>query len=50
MLEQSRLYGFEPAAHVLSSMAAMMLVLELFGPVVTQRALLAAHETHVTKE
>lgn len=50
LLEQSRLYGFEPAAHVLSSMAAMMLVLELFGPVVTQRALLAAHETHVTKE
>lgn len=50
LLEQSRLYGFEPAAHVLSSMAGMMLVLELFGPVVTQRALLAAHETHVTKE
>jgi hypothetical protein len=31
-------------------MAGMMLVQELLGPVVTQRALMAAHETHVTKE
>lgn len=50
LLEQSRLYGFEPAVQVLSVMAGMMLVQELLGPLVTQRALMAAHETHVTKE
>lgn len=50
LLEQSRLYGFDPAVQVLSAMAGMMLVQELLGPVVTQRALMAAHETHVTKE
>lgn len=50
LLEQTRLYGFAPAVQVLSAMAGMMLVQELLGPVVTQRALMAAHETHVTKE
>ncbi|WP_066267961.1 cation:proton antiporter [Hydrogenophaga palleronii] len=50
LIEQSRLYGFAPALEVLSVMAGMMLLQELLGPVVTQRALLAAHETHVTKE
>jgi Kef-type K+ transport system membrane component KefB len=50
LLEQSRLYGFAPAVQVLSIMAGMMLLQELLGPVVTQRALMAAHETHVTKE
>ncbi len=49
LLEQSRLYGFAPAVAVLSAMAGMMLVQELLGPVVTQRALMTAHETHVTK-
>ena len=49
LIEQSRLYGFAPAVEVLSIMAGMMLLQELLGPVVTQRALLAAHETHVTK-
>ena len=49
LIEQSRLYGFAPAVEVLSVMAGMMLLQELLGPVVTQRALLAAHETHVTK-
>ncbi len=49
LLEQSRLYGFAPAAQVLSVAAGMMLLQELFGPLVTQRALMAAHETHVTK-
>ena len=49
LIEQSRLYGFAPAIEVLSVMAGMMLLQELLGPVVTQRALLAAHETHVTK-
>jgi len=50
LLEQTRLYGFAPAVQVLSIMAGMMLLQELLGPVVTQRALMAAHETHVTKE
>ena len=49
LLEQSRLYGFVPAGQVLSIMAGMMLLQELLGPVVTQRALIAARETHVTK-
>ena len=49
LIEQSRLYGFAPAIEVLSVMGGMMLLQELLGPVVTQRALLAAHETHVTK-
>jgi len=50
LLEQSRLYGFAPAVAVLSAMAGMMVVQELLGPIVTQRALMTAHETHVTKE
>jgi Kef-type K+ transport system membrane component KefB len=50
LLEQTRLYGFEPAQQVLAYMTGMMLLQELLGPVVTQRALMAAHETHVTKE
>ncbi len=50
LLEQSRLYGFDPAVQVLSVMAAMMLLQELLGPVVTQRTLMAAHETHVTRQ
>ncbi len=50
LLEQTRLYGFAPAVAVLSAMAGMMVVQELLGPLVTQRALMTAHETHVTKE
>ncbi len=50
LLEQSRLYGFEPARKVLAVLGFMMLLQELFGPLVTQRALQAARETHVTRE
>jgi Kef-type K+ transport system membrane component KefB len=50
LLEQSRLYGFEPARQVLMALAFMMVLQELFGPLVTQRALQAARETHVTRE
>jgi len=50
LLEQSRDTGFEPAAQALAVMAGMMLVQELLGPLVTQRALMAAAETQVTKE
>lgn len=49
LLEQTRLYGLAPAGQVLSVLAGMMLLQELLGPVVTQRALYAAHEAHVTK-
>jgi Kef-type K+ transport system membrane component KefB len=50
LLEQSRLDGFEPAQQVMTALAFMMLLQELFGPLVTQRALHAAAETHVTQE
>ncbi len=50
LLEQTRLHGFEPAREVLTLLAFMMLLQELLGPVVTQRALKAAAETHLTKE
>ncbi len=50
LLEQSRTYGFGPAGDVLTVVAAMMLLLELLGPLVTQRSLMAAAETHATKE
>lgn len=50
LLEQSKLYGFDPAHQVLTALGAMMLLQELLGPLVTQRALMAAHETHVTQE
>ncbi|MDO8906396.1 cation:proton antiporter [Hydrogenophaga sp.] len=49
LLEQTRLYGLGPAVQVLSVMAGMLMLQELLGPVVTQRALMTAHETHVTK-
>ncbi len=49
LLEQTRLYGLGPAVQVLSFMAGMLMLQELLGPVVTQRALMTAHETHVTK-
>ena len=50
LLEQSRLHGFEPARQVLATLAFMMLLQELLGPLVTQRALKAAAETHLTQE
>jgi Kef-type K+ transport system membrane component KefB len=49
LLEQSRLHGFELAHQVLAALAFMMLLQELLGPLVTQRALKAAAETHLTK-
>ncbi len=50
LIEQTRLMGFEPAVQVLATMAGMMLLQELLGPIVTQRSLMAARETHVTRE
>ena len=37
-------------ALALAALAALVMVLELLGPVVTQRALRAARETHVTHD
>jgi Kef-type K+ transport system membrane component KefB len=42
--------GFDLAEQTLSAIAGMVLVLELLGPVVTQRALMAAREAHVSQE
>jgi len=50
LLEQSRALGFDLAGEVVAVVAAMLLLLDLLGPVVTQRSLMAAAETHVTKE
>jgi Kef-type K+ transport system membrane component KefB len=50
LLEQSRLLGLEPAVQALKVLAALVVVLELLGPLITQRALLAARETHVSHE
>jgi len=48
LLEQNRLQGFEPAVAAFAALAAMMVLQELLGPWITQRSLMAAHETHVT--
>ena len=50
LLEQTHLHGLEPARDVFVALAFMMLLQELLGPLVTQRALNAAAETHVTQE
>jgi len=50
LVGQSGLVGFDLAEQTLAAMAGMVLVLELVGPVVTQRALMAARETHVSQE
>jgi len=50
LVGQSGLVGFDLAEHTLSTIAGMVLVLELLGPVVTQRALMAAREAHVSQE
>lgn len=50
LLEQTQRLGFAPAQAVFSALAAMMLLQELLGPWVTQRSLMAAHETHLTAQ
>lgn len=50
LLEQSRLYGLEPAGPAFAALAGLVLILELLGPLVTQRSLMAARETHVTQQ
>jgi len=50
LLEQSRRYGLEPAAAAFTALAGLVLILELLGPLVTQRSLMAARETHITQQ
>lgn len=50
MVGQSGVVGFDLAEQTLSTIAGMVLMLELLGPVVTQRALMAAREAHVSQE
>jgi Kef-type K+ transport system membrane component KefB len=47
---QSGLAGFDLADQTLAVMAGMVMVLELVGPWVTQRALMAAGETPLTTD
>ena len=44
LLEESRLYGFELATESLPMIAGLLVLVELIGPLVAQRALLAAGE------
>jgi Kef-type K+ transport system membrane component KefB len=50
MVGQSGVVGFDLAEQTLSTIAGMVLVLELLGPIVTQRALMAAREAHVSQD
>ena len=49
LLEQARLLGID-LVDQLAPLAAVTLLLELIGPVVTQRALVAAGETRTTEQ
>lgn len=49
LLEQSRLDGLAPASAAFQALAGLVLVLEVLGPIITQRSLMAARETHVTQ-
>lgn len=44
LLEESRHYGFDLARQSLPMLVGVLVLLELIGPLVTQRALLLAHE------
>lgn len=50
LLEQSRAVGLEPADPALGALAGLVLILELFGPVVTQRSLTAAREVQIGQD
>lgn len=47
---QTGAVGFDLAEQTLATLTGMVLVLELLGPLVTQRALVAAREVHVAQE
>ena len=46
LLEESRLYGFDLARDTLPAMVGLLVLLDVIGPFVTQRALMAAGESH----
>jgi Kef-type K+ transport system membrane component KefB len=46
LLEESRLYGFELARESLPSIVGLLALLDIVGPLVTQRALVVAGESH----
>jgi hypothetical protein len=46
LLEESRLYGFDLARESLSVFAGLLMLLDVLGPLVTQRALMWAGESH----
>ncbi len=46
LLEESRLYGFDLARDSLAALAGLLVLLDVIGPFVTQRALLLAGESH----
>ena len=46
LLEESRLYGFDLARDSLPVIVGLLMLLEVLGPLVTQRALLLAREAH----
>ncbi len=50
LVGQTEWVGFDLAGETLAAMAGMVLFLELLGPVATQRALMAARETHVAQD
>ena len=50
LVGQTEMAGFDLAAETLAAMSGMVLLLELLGPVVTQRALMAAREAHWPSE
>ena len=50
LVSQTGAVGFDLAEQTLAAITGMVLVLELLGPLVTQRALMAAREAQVTQE
>ena len=46
LLEESRLYGFDLARDSLPVIVGLLMLLEVMGPLATQRALLVAREAH----
>jgi Kef-type K+ transport system membrane component KefB len=49
LLEESRRYGFDLARDILPVMGGLLIFLDVFGPLVTQRALIWASESHPTE-
>ncbi len=46
LLEESRSYGFDLARETLPVIVGLLVLLEVLGPLATQRSLMWAHEAH----